>query len=338
MLGDVAVNRGDWTDEQRAFAFDLLGVPHLVRDGSTLIPAPGDTAALVQLVEEQTARLRLDIKFCLHNLDQSYRGMAVEGMVFEEDAQTARLRRYEATHRRTLNWARTEFRRGREPKSTDQDDSAPSAEPPLSDTSSKYLVKRFERNNADRTAQFFEEHAAEIEAEQRGVAAPAEAEDSWAERDAEGPAEAEDSWAEHDAEGPVEAEDSWAESCAEGPDEIEIEDEGEAARTEEIELLGEDFDPFQNATAIDGLDDNEDFQAFQESLMADVRRRLTGEQAAARAWVASPAPLPPPPPPPPAPAPALAPKRLKLNRRERRAQAKAARQAAKGGGSPGSSR
>src|SRR4051795_4330999 len=64
-LGAVLRSNGAWDEAQRRLAFDLLGVPGELRDGSLRIPAAADTPALAALVEAQLARLREDQEACL---------------------------------------------------------------------------------------------------------------------------------------------------------------------------------------------------------------------------------------------------------------------------------
>ena len=102
---------GGWDEAQRRLAFDLLGVPLELRLGSTRVPPPADAEGLAGLIRREVARLRDDRDAVLDELDDAERSMAVLGMPLDEDATTARLRRYEASCRRAMNWAHSELRR-----------------------------------------------------------------------------------------------------------------------------------------------------------------------------------------------------------------------------------
>jgi hypothetical protein len=112
-LAEILESNGDWNEAQRRLAFDLLGVPAELREGSKRVPAEGDTAGLAALAAREVARLREDREAVLDALDEANRGMAEVGMPLSEGALTMRLRRYEAGFRRTLNWAARELRRAR---------------------------------------------------------------------------------------------------------------------------------------------------------------------------------------------------------------------------------
>ena len=112
-LGEVLQAQGGWDEPQRRLAFDLLGVPAELRDGSLKVPPAADAPGLAGLVDAQVARLREEQEACLIELDEATRSMAAAGMPFEEDAATARLRKYEAAARRALLWALSELRRVR---------------------------------------------------------------------------------------------------------------------------------------------------------------------------------------------------------------------------------
>jgi hypothetical protein len=112
-LGDCLRAAGGWDEAQRSLAFDLLGVPHELRNGSAKVPPEHDSAALAALVARQVARLREDQEAMLDQLDEAEQAMAAAGMPTDEDAASARLRKYEAGCRRALLWAQAEFRRVR---------------------------------------------------------------------------------------------------------------------------------------------------------------------------------------------------------------------------------
>jgi hypothetical protein len=114
VLGDILKAKGTWTDEQRRLAWDLLGVPVILRDSNDLVPPPDDIEGLAALVEQQLAILAEDQEAVLNRLDAEERAMAMQGMPLEEDAASARLRKYEGSCRRAFNAAKAELLRLRE--------------------------------------------------------------------------------------------------------------------------------------------------------------------------------------------------------------------------------
>ncbi len=145
-LGVILRNTGAWTDDQRRLALDLLGVPAELREGNDVLPPPEDVEALAELVADQVAMLREDQEAVLGALDAQARSMAMAGMPAEEDAASARLRKYEASCRRALNAARAELLRLREATATAAEPSRagppPSHRAPLSGAAVAYLAKR----------------------------------------------------------------------------------------------------------------------------------------------------------------------------------------------------
>jgi hypothetical protein len=145
LLGLIAANNGDWTEEQRRLALDLLGVPAALREGSQMLPAPGDAEGMAELVAFQLDILRQDREAILDQLDAAERAMAMGGMLMEEDATTARLRKYEASCRRAFNAAKAELLRLREAEEgaeASQEAPPPSHKAPLSEAAIDNLVKR----------------------------------------------------------------------------------------------------------------------------------------------------------------------------------------------------
>ncbi len=159
-LGTILRNTGAWTDDQRRLALDLLGVPAELRDGGDILPPADDIEALAELAAEQVAMLQDDQEGVLDALDAKDRSMALAGMPAEEDAPSARLRKYEASCRRAFNAARAELLRLREAKAPAGESAKASPPPshraPLSDAAIDNLVKRsrvaMEMQAEDRTA------------------------------------------------------------------------------------------------------------------------------------------------------------------------------------------
>jgi hypothetical protein len=145
-LGEIVEVNGRWSDDQRRLAFDLLGVPAELRDGSRRVPAADDAEGLAALVSQELAALYERRETTLEAKDRAELGMAAWGMPLEEDPQTARLRKYERACRRDLSWALAELR-------SVQAGSEPAGEPsvpepelshrrPVSAAAADYLAKR----------------------------------------------------------------------------------------------------------------------------------------------------------------------------------------------------
>jgi hypothetical protein len=142
LLGEILANTGAWTDEQRRLAFDMLGVPVELREGSDILPPADDVEGLAELVEGQVAMLCEDQEAVLDALDAEERSMALEGMPAEEDAASSRLRKYEASCRRAFHAAKAELLRLREAEAAAKAGPEPSHKAPLSDAAIDNLVKR----------------------------------------------------------------------------------------------------------------------------------------------------------------------------------------------------
>ncbi len=175
-LGTILKNTGTWTEEQRRLAFDMLGVAPALREGSDAVPPPDDVPGMAALVAREVERLRARQEEALDRLDRTRRAMAADGMPLEEDAATARLRKYEGSCRRAFNAARAELLRLREAKAAPEPSKAgppPSHRAPLSDAAVDYLAKRARVANEVRA----EARAAQAQAAivERPAAAPAPA-------------------------------------------------------------------------------------------------------------------------------------------------------------------
>jgi hypothetical protein len=146
-LGEILKANGTWDDAQRRLAEDLLGVPIELRNSGRL-PSSSDSKALAALVARQVADLRADQEAVLDELDEADRELTVAGMPMEEDAITARLRKYEASCRRDLHWAQAELRRSRAEAAEASAPPQPRPEMergrPLTTAAVDYLAKRTE--------------------------------------------------------------------------------------------------------------------------------------------------------------------------------------------------
>lgn len=126
-LAEALRRNGCWNEDQWILAHNLKGVPKTLRGCDSGLPAsPEETAdddELIDLVEEEIQTLEDDCDAVLNNLDDNERAMTALGMPLDEDAPTARLRRYETSVRRDLRWAFAELHRARAA-------SEPAASPP----------------------------------------------------------------------------------------------------------------------------------------------------------------------------------------------------------------
>ena len=112
-LGAIATERGRWDDDQRGLAFDMLGIPSALREGTHWVPAADDPDGLARLARREIEKLRDDQAAVLDALDDASRAMARAAMPQTEDAVTTRLRRYERRLRRDLAKAHQELCRMR---------------------------------------------------------------------------------------------------------------------------------------------------------------------------------------------------------------------------------
>jgi hypothetical protein len=102
-LGEAVESNGDWDQEQRLLAYNLLKVRPELRSGSKQVPESGDTAGLKALVERQVNTLRARIDKTLSAKHTAEQGEAISGFFYEEDAVTRKYRRYAAGHRSAFN-------------------------------------------------------------------------------------------------------------------------------------------------------------------------------------------------------------------------------------------
>jgi hypothetical protein len=112
-LGDSVEANGKLTEAQRQFAFDLLGVSLLSRDGTKRVPAADDAAGLLALVQRQVKRLENRIEGELKSRDLRAKVRAREGLPTPPDAETKRVRSNYARANKRLTWATEMFWRVR---------------------------------------------------------------------------------------------------------------------------------------------------------------------------------------------------------------------------------
>jgi hypothetical protein len=109
MLARIADRDGEWSDEVKATAFDLLGTPPELRDGpiSERIDVQGQETepgkGLAEFARENVKRL-LETQEKLAEVDEFDRSTAEAGLAFDLGAEGRRLDRYEADLHRRLRW------------------------------------------------------------------------------------------------------------------------------------------------------------------------------------------------------------------------------------------
>jgi hypothetical protein len=154
-LEAILEHRGEWTEEQRQFAYDLLGVDHALREGNPIVPAGTDQEELAALVAAEIAALKT-LRDASLEPDERDRNYAMAGMPMEEDATTRKLRRNERDARRDYNTARTELFRVRAEAAAQAQAASPAAgaqsqakpeapippRPPLSEAAAAFLAER----------------------------------------------------------------------------------------------------------------------------------------------------------------------------------------------------
>ena len=113
-LAAILDSTGDWNEQQRRLAFDLLGICIELRSGSTRVPPVGDKAGLAAVAAGEIARLRQAKGDLLDDLDISSQEDAAAGRPLEDDARTKNLKRQERGFRRDFYKARDELLRSRE--------------------------------------------------------------------------------------------------------------------------------------------------------------------------------------------------------------------------------
>jgi hypothetical protein len=113
-LSDVLISTGDWDQEQRSLALDLLAVPRELRtENSAPLPPAGDKAGLTDLTTREIARWTERIDGILDDRDQQCREDTLAGLSLDEDARLKRLKRTETNERRNYNKAVAELKRVR---------------------------------------------------------------------------------------------------------------------------------------------------------------------------------------------------------------------------------
>src|SRR5262249_34876373 len=91
---------GRWTDQQRAMAFDLLGIPHAAREDSMAFPEH-DEAEMEQALDAQIEALKRLKEETMDARDEEAYHLSQAGVFEEGDGYIQRMQRYEKeAHRR----------------------------------------------------------------------------------------------------------------------------------------------------------------------------------------------------------------------------------------------
>jgi hypothetical protein len=104
---------GDWNEDQRSLALDLLGVSHVLRVGNGLFPPTLDKATLAQTAAREIARLAARKDTWLDEHDEYNQDDTLQGLDHDENATTKRLKRYENMAKRDYDKAFAELTRVR---------------------------------------------------------------------------------------------------------------------------------------------------------------------------------------------------------------------------------
>jgi hypothetical protein len=91
-LAQAVAAHGRLTDEQRALAFDLMGISVVLRAGTQRVPAADDAEGLKAFIDQQIERLETRIETELKDRDVREQERARHGLPRIEDAQTRKLR------------------------------------------------------------------------------------------------------------------------------------------------------------------------------------------------------------------------------------------------------
>ena len=104
-LGTAVRNNGKLNDAQVQFAYDLLGVQTVLRDGSDEVPAATDAPALTALVTREVTQHERNLIRKLNSQDLNDQDQAGLGIFKQHDQATRNLRADRSRARRRLSWA-----------------------------------------------------------------------------------------------------------------------------------------------------------------------------------------------------------------------------------------
>ena len=122
MLGFALDKVGEWSDEQRTMALDMLGVAADLRDLETPIDAPDGADALEfcqAFVDDQLERLIDRKDETLDDIEDDLREAVSLGYAVDLDPALALIRRYEAASYRRMRWALDLLHKARRPQTAE---------------------------------------------------------------------------------------------------------------------------------------------------------------------------------------------------------------------------
>jgi len=110
LLGDAIDSERGIDEALRQTAYDLLGIDHVFRHGTSRVPAATDVIGLRSLVEREVGRHRLNLERSLNARFDSEREMAQLGLARFRDSTTNSLRGDLNRARQRFTWALETFR------------------------------------------------------------------------------------------------------------------------------------------------------------------------------------------------------------------------------------
>jgi hypothetical protein len=115
-LGHALDKGGEWTDEQKTLALDLLGIEAELRDQPTPLDPTDETGPLDHrqaLVDDQLERLLDRKRDSLDDIEEDDREAVLQGFSTVDDRTLILLRRYETASFRRMKWALDLMKKGR---------------------------------------------------------------------------------------------------------------------------------------------------------------------------------------------------------------------------------
>ncbi|CAN5912193.1 hypothetical protein BH23PLA1_BH23PLA1_37390 [soil metagenome] len=112
-LSQVLHKQGEWDDDQRRLAADLLGVPPELRNDHPCIDPETPFDALADLIRREVRAIKRLLQLELIDRDNFNRELAELGLSFDVSALARRLRNYEAASQRILNRVYAQIRQRR---------------------------------------------------------------------------------------------------------------------------------------------------------------------------------------------------------------------------------
>ena len=110
LFGDAIDSERGIDEALRQTAYDLLGIDHVFRHGTSRVPAGTDVKGLRSLVECEVGKHRANLERSLNARSDSEREMAQLGLARFRDSTTNSLRGDLNRARQRFNWARDDLR------------------------------------------------------------------------------------------------------------------------------------------------------------------------------------------------------------------------------------